>query len=72
MDRADNHYRAALGTAAGAGGRQIDLGLANNTGGGYGLSGVTVGNDLVLVAHRSRTQTSFARYVNVVAPPRAE
>ena len=66
-------YRATLGDATGAGGEVQDAGAPTGpAGGAYALSGVAVGDNLLLAANyawQPSAQLPFAVFVNTVAPP---
>jgi hypothetical protein len=66
-------YRATLGDATGAGGEVQDAGVPKGTeGGAYGLSGIAVGDNLLLAANYAWNATGSlpaAIFVNTIAPP---
>jgi hypothetical protein len=66
-------YRATLGDATGAGGEAQDAGVPKGTAGGaYALTGMAVGDNLLLAANYAWNATGtlpFAVFVNTIAPP---
>jgi hypothetical protein len=66
-------YRATLGDATGAGGEAQDAGVPKGTAGGaYALTGMAVGDNLLLAVNYAWNATGtlpFAVFVNTIAPP---